>query len=153
VLGGKALTCREPVVLLSDVANSTPLSVRGDVYRLYLVKRQRYWNAQPTYVLDEFSAYINGSKARKAEKIPGRQETVQYMQEFIVYSLVMLYAAEESDPVIIGAVQALVEEAVKVGGIRGPPLIALRTSQDCRKLREYTRKVFTPHWTATWLGF
>jgi len=62
--GGCALILPEPSFTLADVANATPQEWRGPVFGLYLVQSRGDWNDQPLYILDELSAYVNGSVAR-----------------------------------------------------------------------------------------
>lgn len=58
---GKAAVVDEPSIHLSSVAADVPASQRGPVYKLYLVDAQRWWNAQPSYILDESWCYLNGT--------------------------------------------------------------------------------------------
>jgi thiol-disulfide isomerase/thioredoxin len=59
--GGLAAVVDEPAVRLSAVANAVPDRHRGPAYNLYLVQAQRWWDQQPTYILDEQAAYIAGT--------------------------------------------------------------------------------------------
>ena len=60
VLGGNGLRLNEPSFHLSDVAKAVPAELQGMSYKLYLQDQQRYWEDSPLYVLDEWSAYLNG---------------------------------------------------------------------------------------------
>jgi len=62
--GGYALILPEPSFTLADVAAATPQEWRGPVFGLYLVQQRGDWNNEPLYLLDELSAYVNGSVAR-----------------------------------------------------------------------------------------
>jgi len=62
--GGHAIILPEPNFTLADVANATPQEWRGPVFGLYLVQSRGDWNNEPLYILDELSAYVNGSVAR-----------------------------------------------------------------------------------------
>ena len=59
LLGGWVYFQSEPTTTLSIVKNNVPQALRGGVFDLYLIEQQRYWNSQPLYILDEFSAYTN----------------------------------------------------------------------------------------------
>ena len=58
-LGGWAFSQEEPTTTLKIIAKSVPGALQGGVFELYLIEQQRYWNEQPLYILDEFSAYTN----------------------------------------------------------------------------------------------
>ena len=58
---GRYILLPEPSITLADVAESV-VHFRNEAYELYLVQQQQYWNEQPLNVLDEFSAYVNGSQ-------------------------------------------------------------------------------------------
>lgn len=73
---------RESPGTLNDVAVMIPQSLRGNAYHLYLISQQKDWNNQPSYLFDEFSAYINGSKSREKTD---RTDTIENMLQFIVY--------------------------------------------------------------------
>lgn len=60
ILQDKALLVEEPEIKLSDVAKEIRPAERGPNYELYLIKMQQYWEDQPTYVFDEWSAYRAG---------------------------------------------------------------------------------------------
>lgn len=50
-------------VTLARISQEVPRSIRGNTYNLYLVQQQRYWNRNPTYVLEEMVCYVNGTHA------------------------------------------------------------------------------------------
>ena len=86
VLGNKMFTFPEPKGTLKQVADSIPKRLRGSLYQFYLVDAQKYWNNQPSYVLDELSAYINALQARSELGVTYRKEISGYVAEFLVYS-------------------------------------------------------------------
>ena len=115
VLEGKALLLEEPKLKIQDAAPNVPSSLRGDIYKLYMVDQATNaieslvnaccnmcslayandaeatgWNDRPLYLFDEWSAYQNGSAARNDLKIADRAETVAFMWEMAVYSSYML---------------------------------------------------------------
>ena len=87
VLGNEMFTFPEPKGTLKQVAESIPLKHRGSLYQLYLIDAQKWWNNQPSYVLDELSAYLNALQARSELKRTDRKEISDYVAEFIVYSV------------------------------------------------------------------
>lgn len=62
-LGGYAVGLIEPPGTLQQIAQAQPGPLRGSMYRDYLRNPQvtRYWEQNPLYVLDEWTAYTNGS--------------------------------------------------------------------------------------------
>jgi hypothetical protein len=84
VLQNRAVLMPEPRTTLSAVAGRVPQSLRGEVYNLYLIQMQQWWNNQPSFVFDEWVAYTNGAEARRRLGIPDREETLRYASEFIV---------------------------------------------------------------------
>lgn len=87
VLEGKALVLREPThITITQVASKIPQQLRGGVYQQYMVNQAKGWNDRPLYIMDELSAFTNGSMTRTDLKITDRAETVSYMWEMAVYS-------------------------------------------------------------------
>jgi len=90
VLKDRAFVAEEPPVSLSEVAGAVPSSMRGMSYQLYLVSQQQYWQNEPLYVFDEWSAYANGlSTALDAGGGDGSFSDVLQTVEFTVYSFVL----------------------------------------------------------------
>lgn len=58
-LNGQAVILHEPPVTIARVASVVPEFLRGRLYQNYLVSQQRYWNNEPLYLCDEWSAYYN----------------------------------------------------------------------------------------------
>lgn len=95
---GKYVTLKEPNVTLSQVAKNIPREHRENhTYQLYLVQQQQYWNNQPLYILDEWSAYVN--TVEYAKQI-GReyQGSDKFSIEFLVYTYFLVKTIEENDP-------------------------------------------------------
>lgn len=85
-LNDKVVVFDEPPVRLSDV---TKRATRGEVYRLYLVDAQRWWNDQPLYVLDEMVAYTNGAIVGKAYRVNGWEYERDRAKELTYYAYVL----------------------------------------------------------------
>lgn len=58
VLNGKALYCKEPAFRKSAVAVFIPASLRDSKFRLYVTGSDG-WDDKPSYIAEEWSAYIN----------------------------------------------------------------------------------------------
>lgn len=103
VPGGRAAIVVEPRrCKISDVARRIPASLRGPSYDLYIVRQAKYWNDTPTYVLDEWAAYCNGSDCaeelgKKAGEFDWHYEVLQACN-FTVYSLAMAKTVSETEP-------------------------------------------------------
>lgn len=90
VLNDKAFIAAEPPTTLSIIASKVPDSLKGMAYRLYLIDQQRYWQNQPLYVFDEWSAYTNGLNTALDENGgDGTYSDTLQMIEFIIYSLTL----------------------------------------------------------------
>lgn len=63
--GGRAMILQEPNVRLETVAQYVQPAYRNSAYQLYLVDQRSGWDNQPLYVLDEWTAYCNGSQAAR----------------------------------------------------------------------------------------
>ena len=86
VLEGRCVVLDEPShIRLGDVARAVPQSERGQVYNLYLVQQQRDWDDTPTYVLDEWIAYVNGAKCGQELGLDYGSE-VGFAREFTNYA-------------------------------------------------------------------
>lgn len=85
LLNGKAVICPEPNLTIKQVADKVPKELRGNIYQLYLVSQQRYWNDRPLYLFDEWSAYIAGSMHRLEEQLDERVDSIRSMLEMAVY--------------------------------------------------------------------
>jgi len=144
VLRDRAVLLQEPNTTLSAVAARVPASLRGRGYNLYLIQQQHYFQDQPTYILDEWVAYTNGSEARARLSLQARGETVESMMEFIPYALCL-----PMDPQLKAFVRWQIERAVRLGRVPD----ALQTSPDAESLRQSTRKCFGTNWTLRVLGF
>lgn len=63
--GGMAVVLKEPGVQLRTVAGYVSPELRNSTYKLYFIEQAQHWNNEPLYVLDEWSAYCNGSQAAR----------------------------------------------------------------------------------------
>ena len=97
-MDGKAATLKEPKGRLSAVATKIPKSLRGPSFNLYLVQQRQYWETIPTYILDEWTAYVNGSIVGREVKEDGWHFELLQAINFTIYSLAMAQAVTASDP-------------------------------------------------------
>ncbi len=157
VLENRVIVLQEnPRGTLSEVSKMVPISLRGEVYQLYLIDSQRWWNNEPEYIWDEFCAYTNGAEARRQLCIRNRQETVRYMVESIVYSTAVVRVAKSKDKQTRAFLMWQIKRAMKIynaSGIRSTYLDRLRRSADATELRIYMRDYFGLEFTRKVLGF
>ena len=73
----------EPRTTLATVARQT--QYRGGIYSLYLVEQQQDWNQQPSYLIDEWSAYLGASRVAIRQD-PACWSEVLYALELAYYS-------------------------------------------------------------------
>ncbi len=155
VLNNRAILLQEPATTLAAVARIVPPSLRGEVYSLYLVSQQGYFNEQPSYIFDEWCAYTNGLEARYRLGIRDRQETGRYAVEFIAYAVCVPWATQLHDPQVRALLQWQTERVLtlcRASSIQ-PKLDRLRMATDAKPLRDFTRAYFGPDWTRKTLGF
>lgn len=92
----------EPSITLSQVGPKVPASLRGSRYQTYLVDQVTSWNDTPTYVMDEWVAYTNGSEVGVELAASGSWTTwrdgVAGTLEFTIYTLALAAAVEAADP-------------------------------------------------------
>lgn len=94
---GKAFALREPNVSLATVSRYVPPELRRAGFANYLLEQQRSWNRQPLYVLDEWSAYLNGNAVGRELGIAEKTSTAR-MIEFCAYAAALVQAVEAHDP-------------------------------------------------------
>jgi len=156
VLGNQAVLLREPATTLATVAALIPPSLRGEVYRDYLLQTQGDWGDQPSYVFDEWTAYTNGLEARYRLGITEHEETGRFALEFVVYAVCVPWAARSQDPQTKAFLQWQTERTLDLcrkSGIHSAIFDRLRTASDATMLRSFAREYFGPDWTRRTLGF
>ncbi|MBX3209392.1 MAG: hypothetical protein KF764_30445 [Labilithrix sp.] len=103
VMKDRATLVVEPAIRLEDVAPRVPASLRGPRYQPYLVTPTRDWNDTPTFVLEEWVSFTNGSEVGVglvAEGLWGTttRDAVGGTLELTVYALAFGRAVDELDP-------------------------------------------------------
>lgn len=101
LLNGKAVICKEPGVKISYVGKFCPAVLRSYRWPLYCEQQQQYWNNEPLYLVDEWSAYINGCAVSLEDKHAGKKEestdAASGTLEMGIYSIAMAMAVEKYD--------------------------------------------------------
>lgn len=101
-LDGKVVIVKEPNIKKSDVKKFIPKGLRSYRYNLYIAG-QKEWEKIPTYLVDEFSAYviggmccvqdINNDKFKEADN-----DGVSGCLDFSIYVTALCMAIQEGDP-------------------------------------------------------
>jgi hypothetical protein len=99
----KAALLLEPTLKLSQVAPFIPQALRGSRYHLYFIEQQKYFENQPLYLLDEWTAYTNGALAgielaERSADWDSRCDAVVGSLEFSVYGIGLALAIKQHDP-------------------------------------------------------
>lgn len=101
-LKGKAVVLREPKITIKDVTKYIPPNLRSYRYQLYFVDQIKNWNDMPTYILDEWTAYILGSMCAVEDYEKGLQkpvsDAVSGCLDFSIYSIAMAMAVKDLEP-------------------------------------------------------
>ena len=97
---GKCCILPEPRLTLLGVAQFVPARDRGPLYHFYLVQQptsQPIINSLPLYVLDEWSASINGWQAAIENGVPDTGDAAM-AKEFCRYADALIVAVQQRDP-------------------------------------------------------
>lgn len=99
---GKGIVVENPKIIMMDIIPNIPESLRGYRYNIYFTKQIRHWNDVPTYVVDEWSAYIAGAECSVDDfnrNIPqSKSDYVSGALEFSIYSVCLAITVKENDP-------------------------------------------------------
>ncbi len=88
VLGGIAMHIKEPRITLSRVGQLA--QYKGSAYKLYIAEASQWWNNEPLYLFDEWSAYINGTyQAAKTKKFSRAKYSLNNATELLYYISVL----------------------------------------------------------------
>lgn len=102
-LNDKAFVLREPRVRKSQVCAFVPVELRGSGWGLYMAGQQE-WDDTPLYILDEWSAYLNGAMTHTELLDAGARQGRSYQAdvakcvEFAGYAKALVAAVDRIDP-------------------------------------------------------
>ena len=82
---------------LREVANLVHPILRDHLYELYLVQQQRDWDDDPYYILDEWSAYCNGSLLRNELLMQEDYSEPLFMMQFCVFASYLCMVEKQPD--------------------------------------------------------
>lgn len=159
---GKAIVVENPSLKIRHVSRFVPKVLRGDRYELYFVKQLHYWDEVPTYLIDEWSAYIAGAEVGVEDLEKGlakeKSDVVCGPLEFSIYCTALCMATKEHDPeywvkderlkhstkyFLIRAERVYFKGCESFKFLRQQELLdALRTHEDSREIRNFLSKEF-----------
>jgi len=151
VLENRCVLLQEPKTTLSKVAAAVPVSLRGRVYRLYLIEQQRYWQNEPSYCFDELTAYAASAEAAKQRKVYDRGAT-DFALELTVYSTCVPMVSKSNDPRMKAFLRLEIERVVNLSK-HSDYLDQLRAEPDAKALRAFMVRYYGSTWTKKVLGF
>lgn len=98
VLNGNAVLVDEPDIKMSFVERFMPESLRSFRWKTYFPNND--WDDRPLYIMDEWSAYINGAKCAVDDFKANRESSkiVSGCLDFSIYSIALCIAIKEGDP-------------------------------------------------------
>ena len=85
-----------PPLTTAEVFAAIPEHKRGTIYQTYLKQGQsEYWQTQPLMILDEWNAYLTGSRTRAEMRVDWRRETTVHCATMASWAEVMYTLAKE----------------------------------------------------------
>jgi len=100
-LKGRAVIIKDPPITISEVCGYIPKNLRSYRYDLYFKEQLKYWDDVPTYIFDEWTAYILGSECAIEDYELGiahtKSDAVSGCLDFSIYSIAFARAVKEED--------------------------------------------------------
>jgi hypothetical protein len=171
VFDNKAVLIEEPKSKKSQVPAFVPSSLRtSGRFNTYVLGMNQWWDNQPLYLVDEWSAYVGDSMSNIEDVKNGRHngqwsDGVAGCLDMGIYCVAMAMSIEKHDPEYWAANKQFRNfmtwhlerawDAYKIGSkmkefkweTQDRMLHTLRTSQDAEEMRRFMRK----HLSAVWL--
>jgi hypothetical protein len=103
VLNGRGVVLEEPNIKMTNAVKFVPQNLRSYRWQLYMEKQIKDWNDTPTYICDEWVAYINGGACdvddvKKGKHKGGWTDGVSGCCDFSIYTIALAMAAKADDP-------------------------------------------------------
>ena len=153
LLEDRAFTLKQPKTTIAAVARKVPQSFRNIAYKNYCVDARPWWNTEPSYLIDEAVAYLNGSFARKELGIESRSETLIHLVDMMVCSTCIAYTtcgvncgADCGDEDLKTLLRYLWEDTLLLVGKDYPSVVTLRTDADSADLYKWMKTYFGAAW-------
>ncbi len=99
---GRVALVEEPEFLIRNIPPQIPQCLRGYRFPLYFVEQLRYWDDEPVYIFDEWTAYICGAECAVDDYqrcgTETHEDSVSGCLEFSVYAVALYLTAKARDP-------------------------------------------------------
>lgn len=100
-LNGNVIILKESNITIRHVVKFVPLKLRSYRWNLYFVEKLPDWNDQPSYILDEWVAYILGSKCAVEDNNKNiatiKSDAVSGCLDFSIYAVAFAMAVKTHD--------------------------------------------------------
>jgi hypothetical protein len=97
----KSIIVSNPSINIRHVSRFVPKVLRGNRYELYFINQLQYWDDVPTYLMDEWSAYVAGAECGVEDLELGlpkeHADIVCGALEFSIYCVALCAATKELD--------------------------------------------------------
>lgn len=101
-LDGNIIILKEPNITMRHVVKYVPQKLQSYRWELYFVQQLKDWNDKPTYILEEWVAYILGSKCAVDDHQRGivtqKSDAVSGCLDFSIYATALAIAVKKHDP-------------------------------------------------------
>jgi hypothetical protein len=102
VLQGRGVILEEPSLRMRDVHEFVPKNLRSYRWRLYMESQLKDWDDTPTYIFDEWVAYVNGGAVavddiKKQKRKGGWTDGVSGCCDFSIYAIALGMAVKQKD--------------------------------------------------------
>lgn len=101
-LDGNVILLIEPKITIRHVIKYVPEKLKSYRWNLYFVEQLKDWDDKPTYILDEWVAYILGSKCavddHQKSVITHRSDAISGCLDFSIYATALAMAVKNHDP-------------------------------------------------------
>jgi hypothetical protein len=101
-LDGNVILLKDPKVTMRHVVKYVPSNLRSYRWNLYFVDQLQYWDDKPTYILEEWVAYILGSKCAVDDAQKGivihKSDAVSGCLDFSIYAVALAMTVKNHDP-------------------------------------------------------
>jgi hypothetical protein len=103
VLQGRGVLVEDPNIKMQNALRFVPKNLRSYRWPLYMEQQIKSWNDTPTYILDEWVAYVNGGQCGVDDVRQGKwrgqwTDVVSGCCDFSFYAVALAMATKADDP-------------------------------------------------------
>lgn len=100
-LDGNIILLKEPNITIRHIKKYVPQKLQSYRWELYFVQQLKDWDDKPTYILEEWVAYILGSKCAVEDHQKNinthRSDAISGCLDFSIYAVALAMAVKEHD--------------------------------------------------------